>query len=226
MKYQNVIQCTFIKRLNRFVGEILIDGKISLCHIKNTGRCAELLIKGVTVYVTHNNAPGRKTAYTLVAVCKNELLINIDSYAPNVIANEWVSNGGLGFVPTFLKSEVKYGSSRFDLYWEYKDRRGFVEVKGVTLENNGNAMFPDAPTTRGVKHLNELISAQKDGYESTVLFVIQFLGAISFRPNEITHPEFADTLRKAKKSGVNIICRDCIVTPDSIEISNTVPLIV
>ncbi len=225
MKYENVIKCTFIRRLNRFVAEISLDGKVHLCHVKNTGRCKELLIEGTTVYVTKNDTSGRKTAYTLIAVCKNRLLINIDSYAPNIVAYEWISNGGLGFIPDLLKREAHFGASRFDLYWEYGEQRGFIEVKGVTLENNRHAMFPDAPTQRGIKHLNELVSAHESNYESAVLFVIQFGSALSFQPNEQTHPEFADALRNAHNKGVKIYCQDCKVTPDSLKISNSVPYV-
>ncbi len=224
MKYEKVIKCTFIRRLNRFVAEISLDGNVCLCHVKNTGRCRELLIEGATVYVTKNYASNRKTAYTLIAVCKNGLLINIDSYAPNIVAYEWIAEGGLGFIPTLLKREAHFGASRFDLYWEYGDRRGFIEVKGVTLENDRNAMFPDAPTQRGIKHLNELVLARESNFEAAVLFVIQFDSAVSFQPNERTHPEFADALRNAQNSGVKIYCQDCFVTPNSLKISNSVPV--
>lgn len=225
MQYQNIIRAQFIKRLNRFAAEILVDGRIALCHVKNTGRCAELLREGVSVYVEVCGNPARKTPYTLITVEKNGILFNIDSYAPNIASKEWVKSGGLGFIPDYLKSEAVYGNSRFDLYYEANNRKGFIEVKGVTLEEDGTALFPDAPTERGVKHIEELCKAVSDGYEATILFVAQFAPVKAFSPNSRTHPAFAEALQKAEKSRVTILCVTSTVTCNTMTIGNKVPVI-
>jgi len=225
MQYKNMIPAVFLRRLNRFVAEISVNGTVCLCHVKNTGRCAELLRQGVTVYVEICEKTARKTPYTLITVEKDGVLFNIDSYAPNIAAKEWILSGGLGFVPDLVRSEVTYGSSRFDLYYETGERKGFIEVKGVTLEENGIALFPDAPTERGIKHIEELRRAKQDGYEAMILFVAQFPGANGFSPNRKTHQAFADALEQAKIDGVRILCRECETTFDSMTIGNNVPVL-
>ena len=184
--------------------------------MKNTGRCRELLLTGAAVYLAETDNEKRKTKYDLVAVEKGELLINMDSQIPNAVCEEWLRCGGLFRDLTFLKREVTYGSSRFDIYAERGDKKAFVEVKGVTLERDGVAMFPDAPTERGIKHINELVKALNDGYEAYVVFVVQMKGVKKFRPNDETHKAFGDALRLAVEAGVKIIAVDCTVTEDSV----------
>jgi sugar fermentation stimulation protein A len=214
-----------------------------VCHVKNTGRCRELLIPGVTVILEfHPDAvlSGRKTEYDLIGVYKNGLLINMDSQAPNKAAWEWlVSLGGgqyteknhypLGsYVPFDIRREVTHGDSRFDLAFSLRNRDtkavspAFMEVKGVTLEENGLALFPDAPTKRGIKHLKGLIRAHEEGYEAYVLFVIQMKGILGFTPNDITHPAFGETLRQAREAGVHVLAYDCLVNPDTMTVDSPV----
>lgn len=223
MKYKNVVKGTFIERPNRFIAKVDIDGNIHTVHVKNTGRCKELLIKGATVYLAKSDNRERKTLYDLIAVEKKRenkepLLINMDSQVPNVVAEEFLIKGNLFSENAIIKREVTYKNSRFDLYIEDNGKKSFLEVKGVTLESDGIAMFPDAPTIRGVKHINELISAIADGYEAYILFVIQMKGVKLFKPNAKMHKEFADVLSFAKKNGVKVLAVDSIVTKDSIEI--------
>ena len=218
MKYQNVIKAKFIARPNRFIAFCEIDGKRETVHVKNTGRCRELLVPNVTVYLAVSDNPERKTKYDLIAVEKESsrgnIMINMDSQAPNAAAYEWISSGGYFGGGATVRREVTYGKSRFDLYVEQGERRAFVEVKGVTLENDGVASFPDAPTERGIKHVNELVAAMQDGYEAYILFVIQMKGIHSFKPNDETHKAFGDALRHAAESGVKILAYDCVITPD------------
>ena len=221
MKYKNITQARFISRPNRFIAKVDIDGEEQTVHVKNTGRCKELLVEGATVYLCAGDDPKRKTKYDLVSVIKRcddgkELLINMDSQAPNAIAAEWLPLSGLFSESAVIRREVFYKSSRFDIYVEDGERRAFIEVKGVTLEADGIAMFPDAPTERGIKHLRELADARSAGYEAYVLFVIQMKHITLFRPNEKTHKAFADELRAAREAGVRILAVDCIVTPDSV----------
>lgn len=225
MKYKNVVKGTFIERPNRFIAKVDIDGNIHTVHVKNTGRCRELLIKGSTVYLAKSDNRERKTLYDLIAVEKKRenkepLLINMDSQVPNVVAEEFLIKGNLFSENAIIKREVTYKNSRFDLYIEDNGRKAFLEVKGVTLESDGIAMFPDAPTIRGVKHINELVSAIADGYEAYILFVIQMKGVKLFKPNAKMHKEFADVLSFAKKNGVKVLAVDSIVTKDSIEIDS------
>ena len=225
MKYKNVVKGTFIERPNRFIAKVDIDGNIHTVHVKNTGRCKELLIKGATVYLAKSDNRERKTLYDLIAVekkydNKEPLLINMDSQVPNVVAEEFLIKGNLFSENAIIKREVTYKNSRFDLYIEDNGRKAFLEVKGVTLESDGIAIFPDAPTIRGVKHINELISAIADGYEAYILFVIQMKGVKLFKPNAKMHKEFADVLSYAKKNGVKVLAVDSIVTKDSIEIDS------
>ncbi len=216
MHYYNISKGTFISRPNRFIANVKIDGKCEVCHVKNTGRCRELLIPGATVYVQHCSNPGRKTKYDLLAVNKNGMIVNIDSQAPNKIFHEWALCSGFFGKDIKIKPEFKYKNSRFDFYIEAKNRKILIEVKGVTLEEQGLAAFPDAPTLRGLKHINELSEAIKDGYEAYVFFVIQMEGMHTFVPNRKTQTEFADALIKAKSDGVNIKALSCKVTPDTI----------
>lgn len=224
MQYQNVKKGIFLTRPNRFIAHVEVDGATQVVHVKNTGRCRELLVPGASVYLEQSANPARKTKYDLIAVEKGELLINMDAQAPNQVFREWADQGG--FLPglTQLRPETTWGSSRFDFYWEVGDRRGFVEVKGVTLEENGHARFPDAPTERGVKHLEELIRCQDEGYEAAVCFVLQMEGMKDFAPNDSTHPAFGQALRKAAQAGVQILAHTCRVTPETLTIADPVPV--
>ena len=224
MKYENIIKAKFISRPDRFIAEVEIDGNIETAHVKNTGRCKELLIKGVTVYVQKSDNPLRKTKYDLISVVKNGMLINMDSQAPNKVFGEWVREGN--FIPNvdIVKSECKYGNSRFDFYIEAGERKIFAEIKGVTLEENGVVMFPDAPTERGVKHIKELCECVKNGYEGYIFFIIQMEQCKYFTPNKATHPEFAEALKIASERGVNIKALNCKVTKDELKTLNEVEI--
>ena len=222
MEYQQVLPAVFIERTNRFVALCMLEGHPVTAHVKNTGRCRELLTPGAAVFLQYQPAPGRKTQYTLTHVQKGKRLVHIDSQAPNRLAEEWIAEGGLLEDVTFIKREQKYGSSRFDLYVEAAGEKWFIEVKGVTLNVGGTAMFPDAPTERGKKHVEELIACQKDGYRAGILFVIQMKGVSRFTPFEERQPEFAEALRLAQKAGVMIRAVDCIVERDGIRIDNDV----
>ena len=205
-----------MSRPNRFVAYAEIDGRIEKCHVKNTGRCGELLTEGCTVYLERAANPERKTRFDLVAVQKGQRLINMDSYAPNLAAGEFLPklfpNGN-------IRAEFTCGDSRFDFYIEENNQKILLEVKGVTLENDGVVMFPDAPTERGIKHLNGLMKCAEEGYKAYIMFVIQMKDVRYFTPNYETHPEFGETLKKASEHGVDILAYDCIVTPESMEIN-------
>ena len=217
MKYDNITKAKFIKRPNRFIAEVELGGAKETVHVKNTGRCKELLIPGCDVYLTAPDSPGRKTKYDLVAVTKsNGLLINIDSQAPNKVAKEWLAEQDYDKVIP----EYTYGDSRIDFYMEKGDEKYLMEVKGCTLEIDGMGYFPDAPTERGVKHIKELIKARKEGYRAVLAFVIQMDGIVEVRPNVDTHPEFGEALEKARKVGVEVLFLTCHVEPDSLEIIN------
>ena len=243
MTYEHIVTGTFVSRPNRFIAHVKTGNRTVVCHVKNTGRCRELLIPGVTVILEfHPDAvlSGRKTEYDLIGVYKNGLLINMDSQAPNKAAWEWlVSLGGgqyteknhypLGsYVPFDIRREATHGDSRFDLAFSLRNRDtkavspAFMEVKGVTLEENGLALFPDAPTKRGIKHLKGLIRAHEEGYEAYVLFVIQMKGILGFTPNDITHPAFGETLRQAREAGVHVLAYDCLVNPDTMTVDSPV----
>lgn len=221
MEYQRVVPARFIARPNRFIAHVEVDGAPVVAHVKNTGRCKELLVPGATVYLQRAENPARKTLYDLIAVEKGPRLINMDAQAPNRVFAEWARSGGIPGL-TCLRPETTWGSSRFDFYWESATERGFVEVKGVTLERDGGAFFPDAPTLRGVKHLKELTAARQQGYQAAVCFVIQMTDVDFFSPNDVTHPEFGDTLRKAARSGVDVWAYDCRVTPGRLEMARPV----
>lgn len=225
MKYKNIKKAVFLSRPNRFIARVDIDGKEETVHVKNTGRCRELLIPGCTVYLEGAGDTARKTAYDLVAVEKGDLLINMDSQVVNDAAGEWITKSGLFSIGAVIRREYTHKNSRVDFHIEDGDRKAFLEVKGVTLEKEGEALFPDAPTERGVKHVLHLCDCVKDGYEAYLLFVIQMKGVKSFSPNDGMHPEFGESLRRAAASGVQIIAMDCIVSPDSIEIDSPVAVV-
>lgn len=251
MRYQDIHRAVFLARPNRFIARVLLDGREETVHVKNTGRCRELLLPGCTVYLEKSANPARKTAYDLVSVEKkivprgtNVRIVNMDAQAPNRLFQEWALAGH--FVPglTLLRPETVFENSRFDFYWEAgkldggRDlgdekeggrgpkgaRRGFVEVKGCTLETDNWTYFPDAPTQRGVKHLRELIRAREQGYEAAVCFVIQMAGVEGFSPNDATHPEFGQALRAAAGAGVEVLALECAVTPGEVTITHPVPI--
>ena len=233
MRYPKIRKAIFLDRPNRFVAHVLLEGKIQTVHVKNTGRCKELLVPDATVYLEESDNPARKTKYDLIAVEKvvtderttsqKTILINMDSQAPNKVAAEWIRENKTYFTKlTLLKPEFTLGDSRFDFYAEYEDNTArphkmLIEVKGCTLEKDGVALFPDAPTLRGLKHVRELTTFSKSGdYECMVLIIVQMKGCKYFTPNRGTHPDFADALKKAKTAGVKIIAVKCDVTPESL----------
>ncbi|MBQ4584758.1 MAG: DNA/RNA nuclease SfsA [Clostridia bacterium] len=223
MIYKNIVKGKFISRPNRFIARVLVDGNEEIVHVKNTGRCKELLTDGALVYLQKSDKLERKTKYDLITVLKNGTnLVNMDSQVPNDLVFEYLSEGNLFSKGAKIKREFTNGDSRFDFYVEDKDRRAFLEVKGVTLENDGIASFPDAPTKRGVKHLLHLCDLAKEGFETYVVFVIQMKGTYLFVPNRKTHKEFADALLKCRECGVNILCLDCVVTENSIKIDKSI----
>ncbi len=222
MEYRDVVRGRFLSRPNRFIALVELDGAETVCHVKNTGRCRELLTPGAWVYLTPGAAPGRKTAYDLIAVEKGSRLINMDAQAPNRVFGEFART----FDPQALsvRPEYRFGASRLDFCLERPDGLHLVEVKGVTLEEGGHARFPDAPTERGVKHLRELISAVEQGHRATAFFLIQMANVTDFAPNDDTHPAFGATLRRAAAAGVQIAAYDCRVTPDSLTVGSPVPV--
>ena len=217
MKYGKMVKGTFLSRPNRFIAKIEIDGKEETVHVKNTGRCRELLPPGAEVWCEVSNNPNRKTKYDLITVRKGDRLINMDSQAPNAAAKDWLLSGGLGQVED-LKSETFHGDSRFDFSFTLDGKPCLMEVKGVTLENDGVCAFPDAPTERGAKHLRGLTQAVKDGYTAFVLFVIQMPDVKYLHPNNKTDPAFGAALREAAENGVNVLAMDCAVTEDEMHI--------
>lgn len=232
MVYGKILPGVFLARPNRFIAHVEAGGRTEVCHVKNTGRCRELLIPGVRVWLEESANPARKTKYDLIAVEKERpsgpLLINMDAQAPNKVFGEWAAAGGLGFVPTLLRPEMTYGNSRFDYYWELSKegelRRGFWEIKGVTLEEGGAARFPDAPTLRGVKHLEELVLARQAGYEAGVCFIVQMEGMDHVAPNDATHPEFGAALRRAVAMGVEALALECSVEPGQLMVKGQIPV--
>ena len=226
MFYKNIAAGKFISRPNRFIANVEIDGEIRVVHVKNTGRCKELLLPGSTVYCEKSDNPNRKTAYDLVAVEKGKLLINMDSQAPNIAFSEFIHDGSFKDGIEYIARERKYKNSRFDFYFKRKGKEYFAEVKGVTLEDDGVVLFPDAPTERGVKHLTELEDAVKNGYGGCVVFVVQLKEAKYFTPNRKTHPEFADKLKEVQKAGVEIFAYTCNVTPNSISLLSQIPVVI
>lgn len=241
MEYQKTVPGIFLSRPNRFIAYVETAAGTQRVHVKNTGRCRELLTDGAQVWLAESGNPNRKTAYDLVTVRKGERLVNIDSYAPNLAAGEWLLEGGLfrevgreavscsrkettAISPEVLRPETVYGNSRLDFYARAGGREYLIEVKGVTLERDGTALFPDAPSERAVKHVRELIKAAREGYAACLLFVIQMKGIQSFRPNEETQPAFAEALLEAREAGVLLLARDCLVTENSMRIANPVPV--
>lgn len=209
MKYGKILKGRFLSRPNRFIAYCEVEGKEMVCHVKNTGRCKELLIPGATVILSdERDKPERKTPFDLISVYKGKTLVNMDSQAPNKVAEELMARL---FPEAEIRREVTYGNSRIDLYLENGDEKIFTEVKGVTLELDGVAKFPDAPTERGIKHLRELERAVSEGYRAIALFIIQMKGIKYFTPNEVTHPQFAVALRHAAENGVEVWAYDCIV---------------
>lgn len=225
MIYDNIVKGKFISRPNRFIANVEIMGKKEVVHVKNTGRCKELLTAGATVFCEKSNNPNRKTQYDLISVYKGERLINMDSQAPNKVFYEYLQSGKCYKDLTYIKGEYTYGDSRIDFYCESEKEKFLIEVKGVTLENDGVVMFPDAPTLRGIKHIDELIKAKKNGYRTAVAFVIQMDNVKYFTPNKATHKDFADALKRAEKAGVEILCLDCIVTENTLKINDKVEYI-
>ena len=229
MKYKNIKAAEFICRPNRFIAKVHIAGNDETVHVKNTGRCRELLTEGCTVYLEESDNLSRKTKYDLVAVeklrsGKPPLLVNMDSQIPNAAVGEWLRKGELFSTQAVIRREFTYGESRFDFRIEDGGKVSFLEVKGVTLENDGSASFPDAPTERGVKHIHELIRAHKEGFGAYILFVVQMKEIRELRPNDATHRAFGDALRLAEREGVKILAYDCIVTPDSMTIDKPITI--
>ncbi len=215
MRYENITRAVFLNRPNRFIAEVEIDGHKETVHVKNTGRCKELLIPGCEVWLTAPDSPGRKTKYDLVAVRKQSgILFNIDSQAPNKVVREWLAKQDYDVV----KPEYTFGDSRIDFYMERGDQKYLMEVKGCTLEIDGVGYFPDAPTERGVKHIRELMKANAAGYQAILAFVIQMDGVTVVHPNVDTHPEFGEVLEEAKQAGVQVLFLPCHVEPEGFEI--------
>lgn len=221
MHYKQIVPGVFLHRPNRFIAHIEIDGQEEIVHVKNTGRCRELLPVGAKVWCEKSSNPTRKTAYDLIAVQKGSRIINMDSQAPNAAVKEWLEQGGLGVIDN-LRPESRHGDSRFDFSFIKDGKPCFLEVKGVTLETDSVCAFPDAPTVRGAKHLRELTQLSKEGYGAYVLFVIQMTDVKFLQANDATDPEFSKALREAAKAGVKILAMDCAVTPDTMEIHSPV----
>jgi sugar fermentation stimulation protein A len=231
MRYSNVIEGIFLKRPNRFIAHVMINGREETAHVKNTGRCRELLIPGVKVYLQQHDNPSRKTKFSLIAVQKEDLLVNIDSQAPNKVVMEVLTQKkrvksvlGLMHPVDKIRQESVYGSSRFDFQITAGERQAFLEIKGVTLEQQGVAMFPDAPTERGVRHVRELQKAVEEGFLAYVVFIVQMQGIRYVTPNDQTHMEFGQALREAESAGVKVLAYDCLVAPDELRINHTVPV--
>lgn len=224
MDYRCVVPGTFLSRPNRFIAHVEIDGQEEICHVKNTGRCRELLRPGVRVWCQKADSAARKTKFDLIAVEKGTRLINMDSQAPNAAAKQWLLAGGLGQIGK-LRPESFWEDSRFDFSFELDGRPCLLEVKGVTLEHDGACAFPDAPTQRGARHLQGLTRAAQSGYGAYVLFVIQMKDVLSIQPNDATDPAFGAALRQAAAAGVKILAMDCAVTPDSMTLCDPVPVV-
>lgn len=223
MIYSNMIPGTFLARPNRFIAHVEMDGNTEIVHVKNTGRCRELLPVGANVWCQKSDNPSRKTKYDLITVQKSHRLINMDSQAPNIATKEWLLSGGLGNAEN-IRSETTHGDSRFDFSFTLGGKSCFLEVKGVTLENDGICAFPDAPTERGAKHLRGLQKCVEEGYGGYVLFVIQMSDVEYLHPNDTTDPAFGKALREAAAAGVQVLAVDCTVTEDSMTIRNFVPV--
>ncbi len=227
MQYSIVKSATFLQRPNRFIAHVLVDGNDEIVHVKNTGRCREILQEGTSVIIEEAANKERKTKYSLIAAYKGEVLINIDSQIPNAVVYESIKDNLIKELPTVTKlsREVVYGNSRFDLYFEAESQKGFIEVKGVTLEEDGVAMFPDAPTERGTKHIHEMIKAVQEGYAGYIFFLVQLRGVCYFTPNKIRDPKLAEALSIAREKGVSILAYDSVVTEDGIVLGEPVRIL-
>ena len=223
MRYDRVVEGKFLSRPNRFIAKVEVDGNIETVHVKNTGRCKEILVPGTKAVLYDADNPERKTRYDLIAAYKGDILINIDSQTPNAAFKEFIPVSGIFGQDPVVHPEFTHGDSRFDFYVEDGDRKCFIEVKGVTLEFDGICMFPDAPTERGVKHLKGLMEALDEGYECYIALIVQMKGMKSFTPNYSTHEEFGILLEKAYRKGVKILVYDCLVTPDSMTVDSPLP---
>lgn len=230
MRYERMEEAVFESRPNRFIAHVRRGGETLVCHVKNTGRCRELLVPGTAVYIQKSDNPARKTAYDLISVYKPGTdgrpgqLVNMDSQAPNVIVKELLEQGRLIGGVKLIRPETKYGNSRFDFYAETETDKWFIEVKGVTLEEDGIARFPDAPTERGVRHMQELMACMADGYRAMICFVIQMKGVQVLEANAAMHPAFAETLAAAARAGVEVRAFDCLVTADSLTADAEIPV--
>lgn len=228
MRYPEIVPGTFIRRENRFIGICLIHGKSERVHIRNTGRCAELFVPGASVFLQYAPSPQKKTAYTLIALYKENRLINLDSLAPNKLVLEYLEQGnllpGMAAAAEDLRGEVRYGTSRLDGAFTVAGQKAYLEIKGVTLERDGAAYFPDAPTERGIRHIFELCKARREGALAYLVFVIQMRGVSFFAPNYATHPAFAQALQEAQRAGVAILAYDCRVQPECLELGASVPV--
>ena len=223
MRYTEILPAEFLSRPNRFIAHVRLEGEEVVCHVKNTGRCRELLVPGARVWLERGTNPGRKTAYDLVTVEKGSRLVNMDAQAPNKIFGEWAMNLEPGILS--IRPEVTFLDSRLDFLLETEQGKHFVEVKGVTLERDGHVLFPDAPTERGVRHLHTLMQAVEQGHRATVFFVVQMADVLDFSPNDDTHPAFAAALRQAAAAGVQVLAYSCHVTPQEVTIACPVPVI-
>lgn len=221
MRYDHIREGRFLSRPNRFIAHVEVDGKVEVCHVKNTGRCRELLIPGTTVWIDESDNPNRKTRFDLIAVDRGGMMVNMDSQAPNRLFAEWAKEGHLGALDE-IKAECRFGESRFDFRLRQGEQLTYVEVKGCTLEVAGEALFPDAPTERGVRHIRELMAAKAAGHRAILFIVIQMKGAKVFRPNRATHPAFADALQEAQAAGVEIMAWDCVVSPETVQIDQPI----
>ena len=221
MKYEKIRPGTFLDRPNRFVAHVELGGTAAVCHVKNTGRCRELLVPGAKVYLEESGNPARKTQYDLIAVEKGTRLINMDAQAPNRIFAQWIRQQEPEIT---VHPEYRYGDSRLDFCLERPEGLHLVEVKGVTLEREGHCLFPDAPTERGVRHLHELMRAVEEGHRATAFFVIQMADVLDFAPNDATHPAFGEALREAARRGVEIVAYTCRVTPETVTLDAPVPV--
>lgn len=228
MKYNNMCEGIFLERPNRFIANVLIDGKKEKVHVKNTGRCKEILTKGTKVYLEKSNNPNRKTKYSLISAYKEDQLINIDSQVPNKVVFDAIKSNRIKELENIkvLKREVTFGNSRFDLYFEKDKESGFIEVKGVTLENNGLSLFPDAPTERGTKHIKEMIKVVESGLKGYIFFLIQMENIKYFTPNTSMDEKFSNALIEANKKGVNILAYNSIVKEDSIKINEKIEVLI
>lgn len=225
MEYSHCVPAEFIARPNRFVAHVRLEGQQHICHVKNTARLGELLVPGATVMVQKATAPGRKTPYDLIAVYKGNRLVNIDSQAPNKLFREWAEDNHFFGENALLKAEQRYGNSRFDFSVAAGEARWFVEVKGSTLEKNGLASFPDAPTLRGIKHLEELAACHREGYEAMVVFIVQMEGMKGFTPNNDSQPAFGKALLAARQAGVKLMALECAVKESSIKVTRELPVL-